>query len=75
MERRKRRQREQAAEAAKSWITAIDACLDRFREELAGADVKLADYMRLAELESMAARGGKGEVTVRWVDCDAESET
>jgi hypothetical protein len=62
------------AEVVERWIKTIDRCLARFREELPKSELKLTDYMRLTELESIAATDGKGEVIVRWVDCEAEEE-
>jgi len=50
-------------------IGAIDGCLSRFYAELDKSDLKLADYFRLADLESIAAPGDR-KVIVRWIDCE-----
>ena len=75
MDKREKRRRKYSAAVVESRIATIDGHLERYRREMGKAELKLADYLRLAELESIAADGGEGEVIVRWVDRDAVGET
>jgi hypothetical protein len=74
VEKRERRRAKYSAAKVEGWIARIDGRLKRFRQELPKSDLKLADYMRLAEMETLAADGGEGEVIVRWVNADEVKE-
>jgi hypothetical protein len=75
VEKREKRRRKNSVAMVESRIATIDRHLKRFRSEMEKGELKLTDYLRLAELESIAADGGEGDVIVRWVDRDAVRET
>ena len=56
------------------WIEMIDGCLKRYFEELPRTELKLADYLKLAELELLIADEGRKKLVVRWVNCDEKAQ-
>lgn len=68
--KRKRRNDRDAEARIAVQVPAVDRCLERFFNELAECELKLADYMRLTELETMVAGDGDGEVIVQWISCE-----
>lgn len=57
-------------ESLKKCIKRIDQFLTRYYDDLSGGEVKLADYLKLAELNLFSARTGRKKVVVQWVNCD-----
>ena len=55
------------------WIAVIDGCLKRYLDELPRTELKLADYLKLAELNLLIADDGGKKVVVRWVNCDEKA--
>ncbi len=60
-------------ESIEGWIATIDECLKRYFDELPNCDMKLADYLKLAELEAMVADEGEERTVMRWVTCRKKS--
>ncbi|HXJ39983.1 MAG TPA: hypothetical protein VNH18_11965 [Bryobacteraceae bacterium] len=56
-------------------LTRIECALARFFGEVGEGDLKLADYVRLADMESVADDGGSEDVRARWVNEAGETET
>lgn len=48
-------------------IAALECALAKFFGGLNEGELKLPDYVRLAEMESLADEGGSQELRIRWV--------
>lgn len=54
----------------KKSIKVIDQYLTRYFDDVPKGEVKLADYLKLSELNLFSARTGRKKVVVQWVNCD-----
>jgi len=52
----------------------IDQHLTRYFDDLPRGEVKLADYLKLADVNLFSARTGRKKVVVRWVNCDEKEQ-
>lgn len=68
------RSRGRDRESLKRWIKVIDQHLTRYFDDLPRGEVKLADYLKLADVNLFSARTGRKKVVVRWVNCDEKEQ-
>lgn len=68
------RSRGRDRESLRLWIKVIDQHLARYFDELPRGEVKLADYVKLADVNLFSARTGRKKVVVRWVNCDEKDQ-
>ena len=73
--RRNRAQRRKArTELPIAEIAKIECVLAKWATELGESELKLADYVRLADIDSLADEGGGGDLVIRWVSQRPEQD-